>query len=69
MSFHFSSWSIKNPVPTVVTFLILGIVGIFSFLGLGIDSEPNIDVPIVIINATQRGVSPTELETQVTKKD
>lgn len=68
MSFHFSSWSIKNPVPTIVTFLILGVVGITSFMALGIDSEPNIDVPIVIVSATQRGVSPTELETQVTKK-
>lgn len=68
MSFHISSWSIKNPVPTVVTFLILAIVGIFSFMSLGIDESPNIDVPIVIVSATQRGVSPTELETQVTKK-
>ncbi|MEO0835895.1 MAG: efflux RND transporter permease subunit [Cyanobacteria bacterium J06642_3] len=68
MSFHFSSWSIKNPVPTIVTFLILGIIGIFSFMNLGIDDSPNIDVPVVIVNATQRGVSPTELETQVTKK-
>ncbi len=68
MSFHFSSWSIKNPVPTVVTFLILGVIGITSFMALGIDDSPNIDVPIVTINATQRGVSPTELETQVTKK-
>ena len=68
MSFHFSSWSIKNPVPTIVTFLILGIIGIVSFLSLGIDESPNIDVPIVIVSATQRGVSPTELETQVTKK-
>ena len=68
MSFHFSSWSIKNPVPTVVTFLILGVIGITSLMALGIDDSPNIDVPIVTINATQRGVSPTELETQVTKK-
>lgn len=68
MSFHFSSWSIKNPVPTIVTFFILSIVGIASFMSLGIDESPNIDVPIVIISATQRGVSPTELETQVTKK-
>ncbi|MGD1922177.1 MAG: efflux RND transporter permease subunit [Pleurocapsa sp.] len=68
MSFHFSSWSIKNPVPTIVTFLILGIVGITSFMTLGIDSEPNIDVPIVIVSASQRGVSPTELENQVTRK-
>ncbi|WP_319423184.1 hypothetical protein [Pleurocapsa sp. FMAR1] len=52
MSFHFSSWSIKNLVPTVVTFLILGVVGISSFMALGIDDSPNIDVPIVTINVT-----------------
>ena len=68
MSFHFSAWSIKNPVPTIVTFLILGIVGILSFLTLGIDESPNIDVPIVTVRATQAGASPIELETQVTKK-
>ncbi|GAB4548874.1 MAG: efflux RND transporter permease subunit [Pleurocapsa sp.] len=68
MSFHLSAWSIKNPVPTIVTFLILGIVGIFSFLGLGIDEAPNIDVPVVIVDVAQRGAGPTELETQVTKK-
>ncbi|MEM8832848.1 MAG: efflux RND transporter permease subunit, partial [Cyanobacteria bacterium P01_G01_bin.19] len=68
MSFHLSSWSIKNPVPTIVTFMILGIIGITSFMALGIDEAPNIDVPVVIVSATQRGVSPTELENQVTKK-
>ncbi len=68
MSFHVSAWSIKNPVPTIITFLILGVVGISSFLSLGIDNSPNIDVPIVIVDVTQRGAGPTELETQVTKK-
>ena len=68
MSFHVSAWSIKNPVPTIVAFLTLGIVGLISFLGLGIDNSPNIDVPAVIITVTQRGAGPAELESQVTKK-
>ncbi|MGK7873348.1 MAG: efflux RND transporter permease subunit [Xenococcaceae cyanobacterium] len=68
MSFHISSWSIKNPVPTIVMFLILGIVGFISFLGLGIDNNPNIDVPAVMITVNQRGAGPAELESQVTKK-
>ena len=68
MSFHLSAWSIKNPIPTIVTFLILGIVGIMSFLSLGINDTPNIDVAAVNVVVTQRGASPTELETQVTKK-
>ena len=63
-----SHWSIKNPIPIIVAFSILGIVGFFSFLGLEIDSNPNIDVPSVSITATQRGAGPAELESQVTKK-
>lgn len=68
MSFHLSAWSIKKPVPTVVLFLILGIFGLMSFFRLGIDSNPNIDIPAVMVTVTQPGAGPTELETQVTKK-
>lgn len=68
MSFHLSTWSIKNPIAVLVTFITLGTVGIMSFLGLGIDSNPNIDVPAVMVTVTQQGAGPTELETQVTKK-
>jgi len=39
-----------------------------SFASLGIDSQPNIDIPVVTITVTQPGAGPTELETQVTKK-
>ncbi len=68
MSFHLSEWSIKRPIPTIVMFLVLAIVGISSFLSLGIDATPNIDIPAVIVNVTQPGAGPEELETQVTKK-
>ncbi|MBY0358034.1 MAG: efflux RND transporter permease subunit [Candidatus Obscuribacterales bacterium] len=63
-----SSWSIRNPVPTVVLFLLLTISGMFGFMSLGIDENPNIDVPIVSVTVSQMGASPTELETQVTRK-
>lgn len=68
MSFKISSWSIHKPVPTLVMFLILAIVGIFSFMQLGIDENPNIDVPFVSVTIVQPGAGPTELETEVTKK-
>ncbi|NEO05310.1 efflux RND transporter permease subunit [Moorena sp. SIO3I8] len=68
MSFHVSSWSIKNPVATLVMFLVLGIVGLFSFNQLGIDQLPNIDLPAVMVTVTQPGAGPAELEFQVTKK-
>ncbi len=68
MSFHISTWSIKSPVPTLVLFLILTVVGWMCFGQLGIDENPNIDIPIVSITVTQTGAGPTELETQVTRK-
>ncbi|NER20997.1 MAG: efflux RND transporter permease subunit [Symploca sp. SIO1C2] len=67
-NFHISSWSIKKPVPTIVMFLILAIVGLISFTQMGINNEPNIDIPAVLIRVTQPGAGPAELESQVTKK-
>ncbi|WP_071515713.1 efflux RND transporter permease subunit [Geitlerinema sp. PCC 9228] len=67
MNFHISSASIRRPIPTIVLFLILAIGGLFSFNQLGIDSNPNIDLPVVSVTVTQPGASPSELETQVTK--
>ncbi|AOX04417.1 ABC transporter permease [Moorena producens PAL-8-15-08-1] len=49
-------------------FLVLGIVGLFSFNQLGIDRLPNIDLPAVMVTVTQPGAGPAELEFQVTKK-
>ncbi|MBS2008148.1 MAG: efflux RND transporter permease subunit [Cyanobacteria bacterium SZAS TMP-1] len=68
MNFNLSTWSIKNPVPTIVFFLVLTILGVISFMHLGIDENPNIDVPLVSVTVTQLGAAPAELETQVTRK-
>lgn len=63
-----SSWSIKNPVPTILLFLLLTFAGIVAFPRLGIDEQPNIDIPTVSISATEPGAAPSELETEVTRK-
>ncbi len=68
MSFHLSAWSIKNPVPTLVAFMIMTIVGIYSFLNLGIDNTPNIDISAVTVSVSQPGAAPEEIETEITKK-
>ena len=66
--FNISAWSIKRPVPTIVLFLVLTLAGLVAFTNLGIDSNPNIDVPAVLVEVNQSGAGPEELETQVTKK-
>ncbi len=39
-----------------------------SFFSLGVDENPNIDLPIVIVSIGEVGAAPSELETQVTRK-
>ena len=68
MNFNFSAWAIRNPVPPILLFVVLVLVGVFSFRGLPITQFPNIDVPVVLVSVGQAGATPAELETQVTKK-
>ncbi|MEL6778765.1 MAG: efflux RND transporter permease subunit, partial [Cyanobacteria bacterium J06597_16] len=68
MSFDVSGWSIRRPVPTLVLFLVLTLAGLTSFFQLGIDANPNIDLPIITIETTYPGAGPQELETQFTQK-
>ncbi|MEN8447249.1 MAG: efflux RND transporter permease subunit [Cyanobacteria bacterium J06555_13] len=68
MSFDVSGWSIRRPVPTLVLFLVLTLAGILSFSQLGIDANPNIDLPFISIETAYAGAGPQELETQFTKK-
>lgn len=67
MSFNVSVWSIRRPIPTIVLFLVLTLAGLVAFGRLGVDSNPNIDIPAVSVTVTQPGAGPEELETQVTK--
>ncbi len=69
MSFrNISAWSIRNPVPSLVLFFMLTLAGIVSFMRLDVNSQPDIDFPVVIVDISQPGAAPTELETQVTQR-
>ncbi len=68
MRLNISAWSIRQPMPAIVLFVVLMVLGIVSFRHLPITKFPNIDIPIVVITVTQSGAAPSELESQVTKK-
>ena len=68
MGWNFSAWSIRNPVPPILMFIVLMALGLMSFSKLPVTRFPNIDVPIVSVTVTDPGVAPSELETQVTKR-
>ena len=65
---NISAWSIRNPVPSIVLFVILTVAGIVSFIRMDINREPDIDFPVVEVTISQPGAAPSELETQVTQR-
>ena len=67
MRINVSAWSIRRPVPAIVLFAVLMLLGVLSFKQLPVTRFPNIDIPIVSVKITQSGAAPAELETQVTK--
>src|SRR6202522_3484642 len=67
MRLNVSAWSIRKPIPAIVAFAVLMILGLISFRTMSITRFPNIDIPIVQVLITQSGAAPSELESQVTK--
>ena len=65
---NISAWSIRNPVPSLVLFMVLLVLGLTSFQSLPVTRFPNIDLPVIQARIYQSGAAPSELETQITKR-
>ena len=68
MSFNLSTWAIRNPIPSIILFLLLTVAGLFAFHDLPITNMPNVVRPIVMVRLVQPGAPPSEIETQITRK-
>ena len=63
-----SAWAVRSPVPSIVLFMVLMALGLFTFAEMPVKRFPNVDIPVIQVQITQPGASPAELETQVTKE-
>jgi multidrug efflux pump subunit AcrB len=63
-----SSWSIRNPVPAVLTFILLTVLGLIGFRSLQIQDFPDTDLPTIQVSASLEGAAPAQLETEVARK-
>jgi len=59
--------AIKLPIFTTMMMAALVVLGIFSYMRLGVELMPNMEFPYVIVQTTLSGASPEEIETSVTK--
>lgn len=65
---NFSSWAIRKPIPSVLLFIILTILGLYSFNQATIQNFPDIELPTVTVTVGWPGASPEQLETEVARK-
>jgi len=63
-----SAWSIRNPIPAAMLFVLLSFAGLLSFKAMKVQQFPDLDLPTVSISASLPGAAPAQLETEVARK-
>lgn len=59
--------AINKPVSTILIFVAVIIIGVFSYMQLPIDQFPEMDPPYISVMTTYAGANASEIETNVTK--
>ncbi len=65
---NISAWAIKNPIPSILLFVMLCVVGLNSFRSTNVQDFPDIELPIVTITTRLEGATPSQMETEVARK-
>ncbi len=65
---NLSTWSIRNPIPTLLLFLLFTGLGFMSFKAMKIQNFPDVELPTVMVSAMLPGAAPAQLETEVARK-
>ncbi|MDO5653082.1 MAG: efflux RND transporter permease subunit [Brachymonas sp.] len=65
---NFSAYSIRNPIPAILLFILLTVAGLLAFKATHVQDFPDMDFPIVTVTVAQPGAAPAQLETQVARK-
>jgi multidrug efflux pump subunit AcrB len=63
-----SAWCIRNPIPSVLLFIMLTLMGVLGFKQMKIAQFPDIDLPTINVTASLPGAAPAQLETEVARK-
>ncbi|MFT4090686.1 MAG: efflux RND transporter permease subunit [Asticcacaulis sp.] len=65
---NLATWSIRNPVPVILLFVLLSLAGLRGFQTLPVQDLPDIELPMVSVNLSLPGAAPAQLETEVARK-
>ena len=65
---NISAWAIKNPIPSILLFLMLTLVGLESYRAMPVQDFPDIELPMVTVTVGLEGAAPAQMETEVVRK-
>jgi multidrug efflux pump subunit AcrB len=65
---NLATWSIRNPIPASLLFILLTLAGLWGFRQLHVQDFPDLDFPTVNVALKLPGAAPSQLETEVAKK-
>ncbi|WP_288013123.1 efflux RND transporter permease subunit [Diaphorobacter sp.] len=65
---NLSAWSIRNPIPAAMLFVLLTLAGLLAFRSMKVQNFPDMDLPVVMVTASLPGAAPGQLESDVARK-
>lgn len=65
--FKLTSLSVNNPVAVYVLVAIIAVMGFISYITLPKEAQPEVVIPIAFVSTPYFGVSPSDIESQVTQ--
>jgi multidrug efflux pump subunit AcrB len=65
--FALTSYAVRHSTASVALLVIVLVVGLMSYVSIPKESSPEVEVPFVAVNTIYPGVSPSDIETLVTR--
>ncbi len=59
--------AVKKPISTILIFIGVMVMGLFSLMNLAVDQYPEIDLPMISVITTYPGANAADIETNVTR--
>ncbi len=63
-----SAWSIRQPIPAVLLFVLLTVAGLLGFRAMKVQNMPDVELPVVTVSLVLPGAAPAQMETEVARK-
>jgi multidrug efflux pump subunit AcrB len=68
MAINVSAYSIRNPIPSILLFVMLTLAGLLGYSSMKIQQFPDIELPTITVTASLPGAAPAQMETEVARK-